>query len=360
MLLNKRVTIKDIAMRADVSIGTVHCSLTGKPGVGEETRQKVMAIAKEMGYRPNSMAASLKRKTVRIVAALPGPDNDNRFYFTYVWEGVRDCLAAMHEYNIEVRELPFYNDAEGLQEELGRIAGEDGIDGLLTLGYADRGCKTALRRIHKRGIPMVLVGSDVPQSGRLCCVQPNYDIIGRTMAELISWQAPAGDILLCAGNLLTPSHFQIVLGFEAYLKEKGLSRRLVRVHDDGRLDDVYGAVMDGLRRNGDVSVCCCVNARGSVMLGRALEDSGRAGSIPAIGCDVFEENLDFLERGTFCNLIHKDPYSQAYMATKALVEHLLKGEVLSQEIVYVGSEMLFRSHLPLFRSGKRSFNALLA
>ena len=36
--MSKRITIKDIAERAGVSIGSVHCALYGKPGVGDATR----------------------------------------------------------------------------------------------------------------------------------------------------------------------------------------------------------------------------------------------------------------------------------------------------------------------------------
>ena len=41
--MSKRITIKDIAERAGVSIGSVHCALYGKPGVGDATRERIRA-----------------------------------------------------------------------------------------------------------------------------------------------------------------------------------------------------------------------------------------------------------------------------------------------------------------------------
>ena len=144
----KRTTIKDIAAKAGVSIGAVHCALAGKAGVGEETRLRILDIARMMEYRPNSIAASLKRKTVRVAAVLPGPNNENRFYFTYVWAGLHDYLASMQDFNIEVIEVPYYDDVDGQTVELGKLLERDDIDGLLTIGYMDSGCRGMLGRFH--------------------------------------------------------------------------------------------------------------------------------------------------------------------------------------------------------------------
>jgi DNA-binding LacI/PurR family transcriptional regulator len=45
------VRIKDIAEKANVSMATVSLVINGKPGIGEETREKVLRIAKELNYR---------------------------------------------------------------------------------------------------------------------------------------------------------------------------------------------------------------------------------------------------------------------------------------------------------------------
>ena len=54
------VTLKDIAARAGVSMMTVSRSLNGRQDkVSSETAERIRAIAKEMGYVPNSSARSL-------------------------------------------------------------------------------------------------------------------------------------------------------------------------------------------------------------------------------------------------------------------------------------------------------------
>lgn len=55
----KRPTIADIAVRARVSKGAVSYALNGQPGVSDATRARIVAIAEEMGWSPNSAARAL-------------------------------------------------------------------------------------------------------------------------------------------------------------------------------------------------------------------------------------------------------------------------------------------------------------
>jgi DNA-binding LacI/PurR family transcriptional regulator len=63
----KRPTIADIAQRAGVSKGAVSYALNGQPGVSEATRQRIMAIAREIGFNPNSAARALSKASAKAV-----------------------------------------------------------------------------------------------------------------------------------------------------------------------------------------------------------------------------------------------------------------------------------------------------
>lgn len=351
--MKKRITIKDIADKAGVSIGTVHCSLSGKPGVSQQTRLRIKKIARDLGYRPNAVAASLKRKTIRIAAALPGPTEDNRFYFTHVWQGVRDYMRSMGDFNVELLDVQYYSDygcVNNQAEELIELLEHTEVDGLLTMGYTDIRGKMSIQRFVEKDIPVVLVGTDLPQSGRLCCVKPNYRIIGRTLAELIIRQMPSdGGILLCAGDAAIPAHYLIAQGFDAYLEEKGLKNLVYKIHTNKMKEEDYNRIVRELQRP-EVTACCSVNARGSVMLGKALIETGMAGQMTAVGSDLFEENFDYLRTGVFTNLLHKNPYMQAYFAAKFLVEFVLRGVRPPMDIVYVGSEIVFQSSMSMYEN----------
>ena len=53
-------SLKDVALECGVSVATVSKALNGQQDIGETTRQRVLAVAKEMGYTVNSAARSLK------------------------------------------------------------------------------------------------------------------------------------------------------------------------------------------------------------------------------------------------------------------------------------------------------------
>lgn len=57
-----RVTgIRDVARMAGVSVATVSLALNGQPGMTEETRQRIKAVAHQLGYRANPQAQALRR-----------------------------------------------------------------------------------------------------------------------------------------------------------------------------------------------------------------------------------------------------------------------------------------------------------
>jgi LacI family transcriptional regulator len=57
--MHKKVTIKDIARMANVSHTTVSRAMNDKSRIRNETKEKILSIAKELNYRPDFIARSL-------------------------------------------------------------------------------------------------------------------------------------------------------------------------------------------------------------------------------------------------------------------------------------------------------------
>jgi DNA-binding LacI/PurR family transcriptional regulator len=73
------VTMKDVARKAGVSLGTVSNVLNNVSTVSEENRRKVLDAVKELNYRVNTVARTLKTKTSRSIGLII-PDITNPYY----------------------------------------------------------------------------------------------------------------------------------------------------------------------------------------------------------------------------------------------------------------------------------------
>jgi LacI family transcriptional regulator len=87
--MNKRRTsLKDLAARLGVSIATVSRALRNSHEVGDEMKQKVQMLAKEMNYRPNPFAQSLRKEAPRIIGVVV--PNLVTHYYAAVLDGIED------------------------------------------------------------------------------------------------------------------------------------------------------------------------------------------------------------------------------------------------------------------------------
>ncbi|MFH9084104.1 LacI family DNA-binding transcriptional regulator [Streptomyces sp. NPDC017673] len=92
----ERVTIKDVAARAGVSKGAVSLAFNHKPGVSEATRERIFAVARELGWAPSATARSLSSRRVDIIGlALCRPARLlglEPFYMDFI-SGIESILA---------------------------------------------------------------------------------------------------------------------------------------------------------------------------------------------------------------------------------------------------------------------------
>ncbi len=119
------LTIADVAARADVSAMTVSRVLNNKEGISEETRQHVLSVMHELGYRPNRVARSLATaRTLKIGIVVPSISSA---YYGAVLEGV-ERIFWEHGYHIVL-----CNTANSHRREQAvlNLFEEDRVDGVI-------------------------------------------------------------------------------------------------------------------------------------------------------------------------------------------------------------------------------------
>ncbi len=145
------VTIKDIAEKADVSISTVSKSLNDKGGVSPVTRQKVLNIAKEMGYFSFHSQAGLKTHNIAFIMSRRHIPIFNNPFYTRVIAGV-EIEVENYDYNLLFSTIKL----DALQsKKVPSIISQNKVDGLILAG-ADIN-KDMIRAIEELKFPTVLV-----------------------------------------------------------------------------------------------------------------------------------------------------------------------------------------------------------
>ncbi|MEU6547235.1 LacI family DNA-binding transcriptional regulator [Streptomyces sp. NPDC046859] len=91
--------MKDIARHSGVSQSAVSFALNGRPGVSEDTRERVRRVAEDLGWRPSTAARALSGEgaaTVGFVLARPADTLGVDSFFLQLVSGIQEVLAERH------------------------------------------------------------------------------------------------------------------------------------------------------------------------------------------------------------------------------------------------------------------------
>jgi LacI family transcriptional regulator len=93
----KRASITDLAQQLNIAASTVSRALNGHGAISEATTKRVLALAKELGYQPNNMAAGLRRGRSNLLGVVV-PHIDGNF-FSQVVKGI-EAAASKAGYHV--------------------------------------------------------------------------------------------------------------------------------------------------------------------------------------------------------------------------------------------------------------------
>ena len=132
-----------------VSIATVSRALRNSHEVGEDMRRKVQNLAKELNYRPNPFAQSLRKEAPRIIGVvLP---NLVTHYYASVLDGI-ECYAREKDYSVFASNSHENHEDEALAIENFVSMHVEGIIACLAQDTVDY---SHFQKIHSMGIPLV-------------------------------------------------------------------------------------------------------------------------------------------------------------------------------------------------------------
>lgn len=151
----KRFTIGDIARLAGVSRGAVSFALNGRPGVSEETRQRILTIADQYEWQPSSTARALvgaRAGVVGFAVNRPARTLGTEAFFTDLIAGVQSSLARRR---ISLQLVV----VSSIDEEIAtyrRWHSANQVDGVIVLDPREGDPRPAI--LGSLGLPAIVIG----------------------------------------------------------------------------------------------------------------------------------------------------------------------------------------------------------
>ncbi|NUP90722.1 MAG: LacI family DNA-binding transcriptional regulator [Candidatus Sumerlaeia bacterium] len=216
-------TIKDVARESGVSYSTVSRALNDSPLVNDETKQRVMAVAKRLHYRPNVHAQGLARGRSNMLGFVV-PDLRGTLLMEVVEAAEREMAKA------GMRALLMHSEWE-VETEIAHIGflRSSHIGGAILCPIGVEEEAPFLRRLLREGYPLVLVDRYFPQIDASHVVCDNL-LGGRLAAEHLVERGLRDLVFLCgiAEESITSTRDRLA-GFQAVAKAAGLGRDRARV-----------------------------------------------------------------------------------------------------------------------------------
>lgn len=160
-MAKRHVSLKDLALKLNVSISTVSRALKNHPDISPELTKKIQKLAKEMNYTPNPLAMGLLRQQTKMIGVIV-PDIVTHFYSSII-SGIEE-VAKQKGYFIVIA-----SSNESLQKEIESVENllKARVEGLIVCVSKETNSFDHFEKLVKNEMPLVFfdrigVGMEVP------------------------------------------------------------------------------------------------------------------------------------------------------------------------------------------------------
>jgi len=263
------IRLKDIALRADVSVMTVSKALRDAPDVSAATKVRIQEMAKQMGYVPDSAAQGLRTRSTRLLGLVVSSLTNPIFarIVLAIEERARELgydLILTHTHNKADRE------AACIQKLLARRVEGLIISPVYRLATEDR----TYRELQANGTPTVILGHTAPFCSSFLNVECD-DTAGAYAQTKHLLDLGHRDIAFLAGPPVTPWTRERFEGYRRALRESNLDVDDRWVFQAGRtIEDGAKAALQMLNEGAIPTAIQCVNDMVAVGAVEALLQQG--------------------------------------------------------------------------------------
>lgn len=325
-------TIYDIAKKAGVSIATVSRVMNNSEGIADKTREKVLAVADELGYHPQAYAQGLARKKKNIImVVVPVLSN---YFFMEVLAGIQDEIS---KYNYDLNIFNIQNNGDDkMFSQAENIIKRQWADGYLFISTHLRDHQ--LEKLQSYDIPVTLIDESYPKLDSVSV--NNEEGIEKAMQYFLSKGLKR--IALISGLKSSKPGQQRIKGYKKAMTEAGLpiDEELI-VTGDSLYRDGFSEKngYEGMKKLLDLpelpEACFCASDIQAVGALKAMDEQGV--DIPIIGYDDITIS-NYIGLST----IRQPMYDMGAYATKRLIERMQNMDEKPEQKIF-SPELILRS-----------------
>jgi LacI family transcriptional regulator len=326
------ITIKDIARKAHVSIGTVDRVLHGRGRFSKKTADKIKAIVKESGYKTNIHARNLSmKKTYRFGIIMPRCDQDSG-YWEILKTGIDSALSDISSFSVNAEYFFFdkYSDDSFMQAGLRSLQGN--VDGLLITPILSKICPSFVKAIPKE-IPYVYADSTIPDTTPLAYIGQDSFQSGACAAKLMQ---------LCIGGKggiavvrMLPEDFHInqrVKGFSSYFQNNSDITLHSFDASGGMNTKAFNEAIASIEKKLPGYQGVFVTNADTHRVAKALESSSGIRK-HIVGYDCIKENMRLVSLGKIDFLISQKTRDQGFLGINTLFRSVVLKETCAKEVL---------------------------
>lgn len=256
--------IKEVAKRAGVSSSTVSRVISGKNYVNEQTKERVLRAIKELDYRPNALAKSLKLGSSNTVALIvPSIEND---IFPAIARGVEDT-ARKNGYTVILCNT---DDDISVEKDYINKVRTRWVDGMIICTMQEN--SDHIRALQAQNFPIVLTTRTVDDSIDAVIID-NYHAAYDAVSYLIKTGHRRIALALGTTDLLV--YRRRLDGYLAALRDNGIpiDENLI-INEGNAVNSFYYLTQNLVNRGISFDAVFATSDAKAIVVIRALKDKG--------------------------------------------------------------------------------------
>ncbi len=343
-----KIRIKDIAVLAGVSEGTVDRVLHNRGNVSEKSREAVNKVLEEMNYTPNLFARSLaSKKHYRFVSMIPTFLDEE--YWESVDKGFDQAALDFVHHNVSI-EKKYFNqfDVNSFVEVAEEIL-DNLPDAVFLAPIFKAESLVFTNKLTERGIPFSVIDSLIPEANFLTYYGQNSFQSGYIAAKLLLSSLPAKtQILIIRTQRKGSVSNQTIMrynGFMQYIQDNELSNYFEIINVEFKNDDEksnQAVLEDVFAKNKNIKAAITFNSR-VYRLAKYMEELNQS-KIRLIGYDLLSQNINYLQQGVINCLIAQRPDKQSYFTVRDMCRELIFRQEI-RKINYVPIDILLKENI---------------